>query len=178
MRENGKPNILVTGTPGTGKTSLASLIAERTGLKHVCVGDVIKEYDCHESRDEALDTYILDDDKLIDVLEEEPFRIDDGGNVVDYHSADVFPERYFDLVLVLTCETAVLFDRLTARGYSPAKREENMECEIMQVVLDEARQSYVPEIVHALPSNTLEDMNSNAQRAADWCSQWMADNTN
>src|SRR5690554_2901364 len=128
MRGNNQPNVLVTGTPGTGKTSLAALIAERTGLRHVCVGDVIKEYNCHESRDDALDTFVLDEDRLIDLLDEAPFDIDAGGNVVDYHSADVFPERFFDLVLVLRCDTAVLFDRLTARGYSAAKREVNIEC--------------------------------------------------
>src|SRR3546814_4406773 len=132
MRDNGRPNILVTGTPGIGKTSLAALIAERTGLRHVSVGDVIKEYACYEERDEALDTYVLDDEKVIDVLEEEPYQIDAGGNVVDYQSADLFPERFFDLVLVLTCETPVLFDRLTARGYRAAKREMNMESELKQ----------------------------------------------
>ena len=49
--------------------------------------------------------------------------------------------------------------------------------EIMQVVLEEAREGYAPEIVHALPSNTLEDMESNAQRAADWVRQWLVDNS-
>lgn len=32
-----KPNILVTGTPGVGKTSTAALIAERLNFKHVDV---------------------------------------------------------------------------------------------------------------------------------------------
>ena len=177
-RSSGRPNILVTGTPATGKTALAALIAEKTGLRHVCVGDIIKEYNCTEEKDEAMDSYVLDEDRLIDVLEEQPFAIDEGGNVLDYHSAELFPERYFDLVLVLTCDTEVLYDRLTARGYSAAKREMNMNCEIMQVVLDEAKDSYAPEIVHALPSNTLEDMESNAQRAVDWMRQWMMDNSN
>ena len=30
-----KPNILITGTPGTGKTSTSKLIAEMTGMKHI-----------------------------------------------------------------------------------------------------------------------------------------------
>lgn len=38
-----------------------------------------------------------------------------GGNVVEFHSVDFFPERWFDIVLVLRTETRELFDRLTAR---------------------------------------------------------------
>ena len=38
-----KPNILVTGTPGTGKTSTCEMLAEATGLKHINVGTWVKE---------------------------------------------------------------------------------------------------------------------------------------
>jgi len=38
-----KPNILITGTPGTGKTTTSALLAEQTGLKHVNVGDLVKK---------------------------------------------------------------------------------------------------------------------------------------
>ncbi len=41
--------------------------------------------------------------------------------------------RWFDLVLVVRADNATLFDRLSARGYSTRKRNENLECEIMQV---------------------------------------------
>jgi adenylate kinase len=61
-------------------------------------------------------------------------------------------------VLVLRAETSVLFDRLTSRGYSDEKRSENIECEIMQICLEEAMESYDTTIVNELPSNTLEDL--------------------
>ena len=38
-----------------------------------------------------------------------------GGNVVEFHSVDFFPERWFDLVLVLRTDNTVLYDRLIAR---------------------------------------------------------------
>ncbi len=38
-----------------------------------------------------------------------------GGVIVDFHSVEFFPERWFDVVLVLTAETHKLFDRLKAR---------------------------------------------------------------
>lgn len=32
------PNILIVGTPGTGKTSLADLVCSRSGFRHIDVG--------------------------------------------------------------------------------------------------------------------------------------------
>lgn len=167
------PNILITGTPGTGKTTTAILAAEKTGLRHINVGDVVKSQHCYESRDEEFDTYILDEDKLLDYLE--PI-MEEGGNIVDFHSVELFPERWFELVLVLRTENAILYDRLSDRGYNEKKRSENMECEIMQVILDEAKDSYDPEIVYELPSNQLEDMESNVARIESWLKSWKQNN--
>lgn len=38
-----------------------------------------------------------------------------GGVVLDYHVCSFFPERWFDLVIVLRCDTHILYDRLVAR---------------------------------------------------------------
>eukprot|EP01031_Cornospumella_fuschlensis_P034222 gene34222-41423_t len=165
------PNILITGTPGTGKTETARQAAELTGLKHINVGDLIKEKECYEEHNEEYDTLVIDDDKVCDLLE--PI-LEEGGCIVDFHSCELFPERWFELVLVLRAETNVLFDRLTERGYNEKKKSENMECEIMQVVLDEARESYDENMVHELPSNTVDDLDSNVQRIAQWLTNWKA----
>ena len=99
------------------------------------------------------------------------------GIVADYHSCELFPERWFDLILVLRAKTDVLYDRLTERGYNDKKRSENMECEIMQVCLQEAKESYDTEIVHEVQSNTVEDMDSNVERCKLWVEQWIANNS-
>lgn len=39
-----------------------------------------------------------------------------GGNIVDYHSCDFFPERWFDLVVVLQTDNTVLYERLEKRS--------------------------------------------------------------
>lgn len=166
-------NILVTGTPGTGKTSTAEMIAEKTGLKHFNVGEFVKVHKCHESYDEEFDTHILDEDKLLDLMEEIVGK--EGGYVVDYHSCELFPERWIDLVLVLTSDTNVLHDRLTERGYNKRKIEENMQCEIMMVVSESAFESYPVEMVHKVPSNNVEDIDSNAARAAAWLTAFKKD---
>lgn len=58
------PNILVTGTPGTGKTSLCSMIAQTTNLKHIEVGALVKEKDLHDGYDEEFDAFELNEDKV------------------------------------------------------------------------------------------------------------------
>jgi len=150
-------------------------------MKHLNVGEIIQQHKCYEGRDEELDTNILDEDKLLDLMEpmiDEAAAADDDdgmGCVVDFHVCEIFPERWFDLVLVLRTATEVLFDRLDRRGYSEKKRSENMDCEIMQVVLEAARESYDAGIVHEVPSNSVEDMESNVVRVQQWSQQWIKD---
>jgi adenylate kinase len=57
---------------------------------------------------------------------------------------------------------------LLPRNYNQRKITENIECEIMQVVLEEARESYAEEIVIELPSNDVNDMESNVDRVRQW----------
>ena len=103
--------------------------------------------------------------QVVDALED---ALAAGGVVLDYHSCDFFPERWFDLVVVLTTDNASLYDRLAARGYSPSKITANVECEIMRVCVDEAAGAYDEAIVKVLPSNTVEEMEENVAWAAGW----------
>lgn len=166
------PNILITGTPGTGKTQTSQMVTERLsadGYRHINVSELIKEHEAYEEFDEQFDTYVVDDDKVCDLLE--PI-LEAGGCIVDFHSCELFPERWFELVIVLRVATEVLFDRLAERGYTEKKRTENMECEIMQVVLNEAQDSYDPMIVQELTSNTVAELESNVDRIAQWVQAW------
>ena len=58
------PNILVTGTPGTGKTTHCELIASEASLRHINVGDIVKEHDLHDGYSNEFDAYYVDDDKV------------------------------------------------------------------------------------------------------------------
>ena len=59
-----RPNILVTGTPGTGKSTTCQLVAEATGLRHINVGDLVKAADLHCGWDEEFGAFIMDEDKV------------------------------------------------------------------------------------------------------------------
>jgi adenylate kinase len=76
---------------------------------------------------------------------------------------------------VLRCDSTTLYDRLTSRGYKGKKLDENMDSEIMQVLLDEARESYKEEIVVELRSDRVEDVEGNVERVERWVEQWRKD---
>lgn len=115
-----------------------------------------------------------------------------GGVILDWHTCELFPERWADLVVVLRCDHSKLWDRLEkrlvshfeytlrltdtrCRGYPLKKIQENNEAEIMEVVLDEARSSYSQEIVVELKSEGTEDLESNVARIVQWINAWRAD---
>ena len=70
------------------------------------------ENNWHSGYDERWKSYILDEDQVVDALEPE---MGVGGVIIDYHGCDFFPERWFDLVVVLRTQTSVLYDRLVNR---------------------------------------------------------------
>jgi adenylate kinase len=47
----------------------------------------------------------------------------------------------------------------------------------MEVLLQEARDSYEPEIIVELMSNDTDEMESNVDRIGSWLKQWKKDNT-
>jgi adenylate kinase len=167
------PNIIITGTPGTGKTTHSELLAERTGLRHISVNEVVKDRECHEGWDDEFQSWIVDEDKLLDAIEEDAKQ---GGCIIDWHACDLFPKSWIDLVVVLRADTATLYDRLKARKYSETKLQENMDSEIMEVLLQEAKESYDEEIVVELQSVDADEMESNVERIEQWLVQWKKNN--
>lgn len=145
---------------------------DKNKYTHLSISDVAKERNCIESYDEKLDTSVVDEDRLLDSLEVDLER---GGILVDWHCCDVFPERLIDLVVVLRTDNSLLFERLSKRGYKDNKIQENLDCEIMEVVAQDARESYQPEIVIELTSNSVEEMEGNVDRIASWASKWVED---
>ncbi|XP_039041369.1 adenylate kinase isoenzyme 6 homolog [Hibiscus syriacus] len=163
------PNLLVTGTPGTGKTTTSTALAEATNLRHINIGDLVKEKNLHDGWDDDLQCHIINEDLVCDELED---VMEEGGNIVDYHGCNFFPERWFDLVVVLQTDNTVLYDRLSKRGYEGAKLSNNIECEIFQVLLEEAKESYPEDIVIALKSDNIKDITRNISTITDWIRSW------
>ncbi|PKU77624.1 adenylate kinase isoenzyme 6 homolog [Dendrobium catenatum] len=164
-----RPNILVTGTPGTGKTTTCSLVADASHLHHIDIGKLVKAKHLYDGWDEEFECLIINEELVCDELED---MMEVGGNIVDYHGCDFFPENWFDRVVVLQTNITILHDRLTSRGYMGPKLTNNIDCEIFQVLHEEARSSYAEEVVLALPSNHIEDLSSNVRMLTEWVDNW------
>lgn len=100
-----------------------------------------------------------------------------GGYIIDWHACDLFPKSWIDLVVVLRASSMQLYDRLKAREYPEAKLQENLDSEIMEVLLSEARESYDAEIVVELQSNEDTDIEDNVERIELWLQSWRKDNS-
>ncbi|KAK5166146.1 factor activating pos9 [Saxophila tyrrhenica] len=169
------PNIIITGTPGVGKSTHCEALASKTGLHHLNINDVVKKHSIGEASNDGNDpnTKIVDEDRLLDVIEND---LEDGGQIIDWHACDLFPPRQIDLVAVIRCDNQILYDRLKARGYGEKKLQENLDCEIMEVLVQEARDAYEGEMVVELRSEKAEDVDGNVERIEEWIRSWKRDN--
>lgn len=119
-----------------------------------------------------VDTSVDTCSQLLDSLEDE---LRAGGCIIDWHACDLFPRSWIDLVIVLRTDSTRLYDRLTARHYPERKLQENLDSEIMEILLDEARSSYDEEIIIELQSNNTEEIENNVDRAERWVTNWERD---
>ncbi|MDD1679472.1 MAG: adenylate kinase family protein [Methanomicrobiales archaeon] len=114
----------LTGTPGTGKSTVADELARR-GRRVIHLVDTIRPYILE--KDEQRSTSVVDEQRWAE--EFVPF---DG--VVEGHLAHYLP---CDRIIVLRCRPDILAARLKARGYPEEKIRENVEAEALDVILQE-----------------------------------------
>ena len=167
------PNILLTGTSGVEKPTLVKECTSRSGLKYVNVGDLTQKGQLYNGYEEEYGCPILEEDRVVDELEN---QMREGDIIVDYHGCDFFPEHWFHIVFVLRTDNSIRYKRLETQGYNVKKLQDNIQCEIFQVLLyEEARASYKEESVHQLPSNEPEQLEDNINQISKWIEQWVKD---
>ena len=128
---------IVTGTPGTGKTSFAKELAKKKRAGYVDVSKIVREKKFYSGYDRSLRSYVADVGKVVNYLEKliKPSKND---LVIDSHLSHHLPANYVDLCYVMKCNLRKLKKRLINRGYSSNKVRENLDAEILQVCLLEA----------------------------------------
>ena len=102
--------------------------------------------------------------------------------------ANFWPDTaLIDLVITMHTDNTVLFDRYTERKYSQRKIEENIDCEIVNMIgsenreyfggMDEDGERTIPEeelttAVVELQGDTEEDLKDNLRRLVEWVKKW------
>ena len=158
------PVILISGTPGTGKSTIIQKIHKISPHVQILnISELVKREGLHDGHDSEYDTFIINDGKTQKRLRKLiPEMSQKSPVLIECHSLGLFDEddleSLIDHVIVLTCSTENLYDRLQSRGYSKKKIEENLECEIMRVCADESCEIFRTEgVVREMQNDSEQD---------------------
>jgi adenylate kinase len=147
MKTSKKPfiTLLVTGTPGTGKSILAKKLSLSLDYAYFDVNSFIKKTHIHSGYDRDRHTHVVNTSilarKLLKVREN-TLKLGQKGIILDSHLSHFFPSEQADLCLVTICNLKDLQKRLLKRGYSKAKIRENLDAEIFDTCAIEALENH------------------------------------
>jgi adenylate kinase len=127
--------ISISGTPKTGKTSVARLLAGKLGWRLVSLNELAERKKLYAGYDNSRKSKIVD----LKGLRQEIARISKNQNLIlESHYSHDMP---CDVAVILRTNPRELRRRMRKAGWTNAKTEENVEAEIMEVVKGEALES-------------------------------------
>ncbi len=133
-----KQILVISGTPGTGKAILAKLLAKKLGFPRLDLHGYYPEISV--GYNQAKHCYDINLKKF-EMLVKKKKKEATTGLIIDSHIAHLLPKKLVDLCVVLTCSNLKKLKRaLQKRNYSKQKIRENLDAEIFQVCLMEAKE--------------------------------------
>ena len=130
--------ILVTGTPGVGKTSISRLLASKLDAVYISLGELVERERLITGVDKARGTLIADADRVSKRVQE-IIKSSECDVIVDGHYAvDVVPTKDVHMVFVLRRDPSELKSVMENRGFKEKKLWENLAAEILDVCLWDA----------------------------------------
>jgi len=134
--------ILITGTPGTGKTTISRLLATELRACYVDPKTLLRRKEVDYTYDEKRKTRTVSLKRLRNRLCERTARTDHG-LVIDSHIAlETGPLPRLVRAIVLRCDPIVLERRLERKRWSKSKIGENLQAEILDICLWDAVENY------------------------------------
>jgi adenylate kinase len=129
-------NIVVTGTPGVGKTEFSTLLSRRLGYECIQMDDIILDNRLYREYDEDRDSYVIDVNKCRHFFRSLYRK---GQHIFDSHISHlIIPKKYTYRCVILRCSPYELINRLKRKGYEPHKIIENVQSEILDIIFNEA----------------------------------------
>lgn len=132
-------HILITGTPGTGKTTFSLYFSRNHNYYYINVNDLVKKYKLFFNYDNDRDSYIVDINKVRYKLR--IFLKKNDNTIIDTHIVDVVPKT-IDLVIVFRLNPIKLLNILKTRGYNEKKIAENVEAELLGICASDAYRKF------------------------------------
>lgn len=129
--------IAVSGVPGTGKSTVAKFIANEFDLQYVDAGALIQKNKKRYEWDAKRRSVALTPSEFTTLLRP---HLRKGNVVVDSLLSHFLPPRLVDVCVITNCDQKTLLERLTKRGWSEPKKQENLLALNFEVCLLEARE--------------------------------------
>jgi adenylate kinase len=126
--------IIISGTPGCGKTSVSKKLAERLNAKIIPLNKLAISKTLSPDYEDSRETYIVDTNEFLPLLKNEIERIQKKNPdflIIEGHFSDIVPENYINYVFILRCDPDELYKRLEKKGYKLQKIQENVQAEIL-----------------------------------------------
>jgi len=126
--------LIVSGTPGTGKTTISKNISNYIKAKVISLNELAISENLIVKYDAKRETSVINNKKLISFLIEliEDYKKEDlEFLIIESHFSDIVPEQYINFVIILRCDPDELYNRLKRRGYKREKIRENVQSEIL-----------------------------------------------
>lgn len=139
--------ILITGTPGVGKTTVSRLFASKMDAVYINLAELVKREKLISGVDKARGTLIADTDKVWKRVQE-IIKSSECDVIVDGHYAiDVVAAEAVYIVFVLRRDPSELKNIMETRGFRGSKLWENLAAEILDVCLWDAVSAYGSDMV-------------------------------
>ncbi|HLC67779.1 MAG TPA: adenylate kinase family protein [archaeon] len=124
--------IVITGTPGTGKTAVAAVLKEKLSAHVIDIDYLVKKYKIKSHLDKKRKSKIIDEHELAVAAEKENRK----GEIVVFEGLMSHFARA-DLTVILRTEPHVLHKRLQEREWHKPKIKENIEAEVIDSIATE-----------------------------------------
>ncbi|MFP3256686.1 MAG: adenylate kinase family protein [Candidatus Nanopusillus acidilobi] len=136
--------ICITGVPGVGKSTIAKKLAEQIDAVLIDISDFAIKNKLYEEYDEAEQTYIVDENKLFQEIDNYIRNLNSKYIIIEGNFAHLYDKC--DLCIVIKTDPNILYERLSKeRNYPYNKIFTNiwaMNLEVIEDELEEMKKGY------------------------------------